>query len=300
MKIAKNNLFTRDTLGDKIVLVINSLFLLLFLVIIAYPLLFVISASFSAGSATMSLSLIPKQFSMAGYEAVFKYSDIWVGYRNSLLYMVLGTGLSLFMTVLLAYPLSRGDFAGRQVIMVVCMVTMYFSGGLIPTYLVVRKLGMLNTRWAILLPGCLSVYNTIVMRTYFKSSIPGELLESSQLDGCGNIRYMLSILLPLSGPILAVIGLFYAVGQWNAYFDAMIYVSTRREYFPLSLFLREILVLNTQDIDQLDINTMMALEERRNVMKYAVIVVASLPVMIIYPFVQRFFVKGVMIGAVKG
>ena len=184
--------------------------------------------------------------------------------------------------------------------MLLAMVTMYFSGGLIPTFLVVQKLGLLNTRWALLLPGCLSVYNMIVMRTYFKTSIPGELLESAQLDGCGNIRYMFSILLPLSGPILAVIGLFYAVGIWNAYFDAMVYVSTKRSYYPLSLFLREILILNTTDIDQLDISTLMALEERRNVMKYAVIVVSSLPVMIIYPFVQRFFVKGVMIGAVKG
>lgn len=289
-----------DTLGDKIILAINTFLLFIFLVIIAYPLLFVISASVSAGTATMSLALIPKKFSMAGYEAVFQYSDIWVGYGNSLFYMVAGTAISLAMTVLCAYPLSRSDFAGRGVIMVLCMVTMYFSGGLIPTYLVVRNLGLLNTRWAVLLPGCMSVYNMIVMRTYFKSSIPNELLESSQLDGCGNIRYMFSILLPLSGPILAVIGLFYAVGIWNAYFDAMIYMSTKREFFPLSLFLREILVLNTQDIDQMDVNTLMALEERRNVMKYAVIVVASIPVMVIYPFVQKFFVKGVMIGAVKG
>jgi multiple sugar transport system permease protein/putative aldouronate transport system permease protein len=204
------------------------------------------------------------------------------------------------MTILMAYPLSRSDFKGRGFLMTLCMITMYFSGGLIPTFIVVKKLGLLNTRWAILLPGCMSVYNMIVMRTYFKSSIPGELLESSQLDGCGNIRYMISILLPLSGPILAVIGLFYAVGIWNAYFDAMVYVSTKRSYYPLSLFLREILILNEQDIDRLDVNTLLELEERRNIMKYAVIVVSSLPVMIIYPFVQRFFVKGVMIGAVKG
>lgn len=300
MKKQKGNLFVRDTVGDKIILTVNFIVLCLFLVIIAYPLLFVISASFSAGTATMSLSLIPKRFSLAGYEAVLQYKDIWTGYKNSLFYMLCGTALCLAMTVLMAYPLSRSDFAGRKVIMLLAMVTMYFSGGLIPTFLVVQKLGLLNTRWALLLPGCLSVYNMIVMRTYFKTSIPGELLESAQLDGCGNIRYMVSILLPLSGPILAVIGLFYAVGIWNAYFDAMVYVSTKRNYYPLSLFLREILILNTTDIDQMDISTLMALEERRNVMKYAVIVVSSLPVMIIYPFVQRFFVKGVMIGAVKG
>ena len=296
----KRSMFARDPLSDKIVLIINYVLLTIFLIIILYPLLFVIFASVSAGTVTMTIALIPKQFSTAGYEAVLKYKDIWTGYGNSLLYMVCGTAISLAMTVLMAYPLSRSDFAARGVIMTLCMITMYFSGGLIPTFLVVQKLHMLNTRWAVLLPGCMSVYNMIVMRTYFKTSIPGELLESSQLDGCGNIRYMISILLPLSGPILAVIGLFYAVGIWNAYFDAMIYKSTKREYYPLSLFLREILILNTQDIDQLDVNTLMELEERRNVMKYAVIVVSSLPVMIIYPFVQRFFVKGVMIGAVKG
>lgn len=300
MKKTKNGSFSLDTLGDRIILRINILLLFVFLVIIAYPLLFVISASFSAGSATMSLSLIPKKISLVGYETVFKYKDIWTGYGNSLFYMVAGTALNLVMTILMAYPLSRSDFKGRGFLMMLCMITMYFSGGLIPTFIVVKKLGLLNTRWAILLPGCMSVYNMIVMRTYFKSSIPGELLESSQLDGCGNIRYMISILLPLSGPILAVIGLFYAVGIWNAYFDAMVYVSTKRSYYPLSLFLREILILNEQDIDRLDVNTLLELEERRNIMKYAVIVVSSLPVMIIYPFVQKFFVKGVMIGAVKG
>ncbi len=300
MKKTKNGSFSLDTLGDRIILRINVLLLFVFLVIIAYPLLFVISASFSAGSATMSLSLIPKKISLVGYETVFKYKDIWTGYGNSLFYMAAGTALNLGMTILMAYPLSRSDFKGRGFLMTLCMITMYFSGGLIPTFIVVKNLGLLNTRWAILLPGCMSVYNMIVMRTYFKSSIPGELLESSQLDGCGNIRYMISILLPLSGPILAVIGLFYAVGIWNAYFDAMVYVSTKRNYYPLSLFLREILILNEQDIDRLDVNTLLELEERRNIMKYAVIVVSSLPVMIIYPFVQKFFVKGVMIGAVKG
>ena len=290
----------RYTASDKIFLAIDYLVLACFLVIIAYPLLFVVSASFSAGATTMSLSLIPKRFSLAGYEAVFQYADIWSGYANSLLYMVLGTVVSLAMTVLMAYPLSRMDFKAGGFIMVLCMITMYFSGGLIPTYLVVRKLGLINSRWAVILPGAMSVYNMIVTRTYFKTSIPGELFESGQLDGCGNIRYLWAIVLPLSGPILAVVGLFYAVGYWNAYFDAMIYLSGKREMYPLSLILREILILNNTSIDQLDINTLLALEERRNVMKYAVIVVSSLPVMILYPFVQRYFVKGLTVGAVKG
>ena len=300
MKKQKKGKAIRYTTGDRIFLAIDYVLLACFLIIIAYPLLFVISASFSAGATTMTLSLIPKRFSKAGYEAVLQYKDIWSGYGNSLIYMIAGTVLSLALTVLMAYPLSRPDFKAGGFIMVLCMITMYFSGGLIPTYLVVRNLGLLGTRWAVLLPGAMSVYNMIVTRTYFKTSIPGELFEAGQLDGCGNIRYLFSVVLPLSGPILAVVGLFYAVGYWNAYFDAMIYLSGKRGFFPLSLILREILILNDASIDQMDINTLLALEERRNVMKYAVIVVSSLPVMLIYPFVQRYFVKGAMIGAVKG
>ncbi len=300
MKKQKKGKAIRYTTGDRIFLAIDYVLLAFFLIIIAYPLLFVISASFSAGATTMTLSLIPKRFSTAGYEAVLQYKDIWSGYGNSLVYMIAGTALSLALTVLMAYPLSRPDFKAGGFIMVLCMITMYFSGGLIPTYLVVRNLGLLGTRWAVLLPGAMSVYNMIVTRTYFKTSIPGELFEAGQLDGCGNIRYLFSVVLPLSGPILAVVGLFYAVGYWNAYFDAMIYLSGKRGLFPLSLILREILILNDASIDQMDINTLLALEERRNVMKYAVIVVSSLPVMLIYPFVQRYFVKGVMVGAVKG
>lgn len=300
MKKQKKGKAIRYTTGDRIFLAIDYVLLAFFLIIIAYPLLFVISASFSAGATTMTLSLIPKRFSTAGYEAVLQYKDIWSSYGNSLVYMIAGTALSLALTVLMAYPLSRPDFKAGGFIMVLCMITMYFSGGLIPTYLVVRNLGLLGTRWAVLLPGAMSVYNMIVTRTYFKTTIPGELFEAGQLDGCGNIRYLFSVVLPLSGPILAVVGLFYAVGYWNAYFDAMIYLSGKRGLFPLSLILREILILNDASIDQMDINTLLALEERRNVMKYAVIVVSSLPVMLIYPFVQRYFVKGVMIGAVKG
>lgn len=295
----KNSTGIRYTLSDRIFLGFNWAFLSLFLLIILYPLLYVISASFTAGASVMSLSLIPERFSLAGYQAVFQEKAIWTGYLNSLLYMAAGTAISLFMTFLCAYPLSRPDFKAGGVIMILCMFTMYFSGGMIPTFLVVRNLGILNTRWAVLLPGALSVYNMIVMRTYFRTQIPTEVLESSQLDGCGNIRYMFSILLPLSVPIIAVIGLFYAVGYWNAYFDAMIYLKDRSKY-PLSLILREILVLNESSLEDMDVGVLMKLEERRNIMKYAVIIVSSLPVMIIYPFVQKYFVKGIMIGAVKG
>ncbi len=296
----KKNMTIRHTFSDKVFLTIDWIVLSLFLLIIAYPLLFVISASFSAGTSIMSLSLLPARPSLEGYRAVFEYKDIWTGYGNSLIYMIVGTFISLAVTTMCAYPLSRPDFKGKGFIMVLCMITMYFSGGLIPTYLTIRSLGLLQTRWSVLLPGAMSVYNMIVMRTYMKTQIPLEMLESSQLDGCGPIRYLTSIVLPLSGPIMAVIGLFYAVGHWNAYFDAMIYLSGKRGLYPLSVILREILVLNNTNIDEVDFTTMMLLEERRNLMKYSVIVVSCLPVMMIYPFVQRYFVKGVMIGAVKG
>lgn len=293
-------MFKRMSNSDKVFIIVDYIVLCLLFVVVAYPLLYVIGASFSAGPGAMTTYLIPKKFSLAGYQAVFQYKDIWTGYLNSIINMVVGTVLSLAVTMMCAYPLSRPDFKGRNVIMIMCMITMYFSGGMIPTYLTVKDLGLLNTRWALILPGAMGVYNMIVMRTYIMSSIPSDIRESAQIDGCGNIRYLLSMVVPLSKPILAVTGLFCAVGIWNAYFDAMMYVSAKRELYPLALILREILVLDSANMDQMDINTLMALEERRNVMKYAVIVVSSVPVMVIYPFVQKFFVKGMMLGSVKG
>jgi putative aldouronate transport system permease protein len=223
-----------------------------------------------------------------------------MGYMNSLIYMVAGTLIALAVTVCCAYPLSRQDFKGRKLIMVLCMITMYFGGGTIPTFLQIRNLGLLGSRLSVILPGAMSVYNMIVMRTYFKTQVPHEMFESAAIDGCGNIRYLLTILLPLSVPILAVTGLFYAVGFWNSYFDAMMYLSNVRDKFPLALILRQILILNETSIDTVEASMLMQIEEQRNVMKYAVIIVASLPVLVIYPFVQKYFVKGIMIGAVKG
>lgn len=290
----------RMSVSDKAFIIIDYIILGVILLLVAYPLLYVVMASVSAGPQYMPLYLIPTKFSWAGYETVMQYKDIWTGYLNSLINLVLGTVTALTVTMCCAYPLSRPEFRFRKVAMTLCMITMYFSGGLIPGYLLVRDLGLLNTRWALILPGAMSVYNMIVTRSYIMSSIPNEIRESAQLDGCGNIRYLLSVVLPLSKPILAVVGLFYAVGIWNSYFDAMIYVAGKRELYPLALILREILVLDSASLDMLDISAAIQMEERRNVMKYAVIVVSSLPVMIIYPFVQKFFTKGVMIGAVKG
>lgn len=288
--------------ADKIVLLVNKLILTIFMLIILYPLLYVVFASVSGGSARPPLWLIPEKFTLASYRAVFGYREIWVGFRNSVLYVAIGTAAALFVTTCCAYPLSVQSFKGSRVLTPMCIFTMYFGGGLIPTYLVMKDLHMINTIWAVTIPGALSVSNMIVMRTFFKTQVPNELRESAQLDGCGNIRYLLSIVLPLSGSVMAVIGLYYAVGIWNSYFDAMIYLKDRSLY-PLTLFIREILITNSNDsINSLaaDLAGDVELEERRNLMKYAVIVISSLPMMVLYPFIQRYFVKGVMIGAVKG
>ena len=290
----------RHTAGDYVFLAADWLILILFFLILAYPLLYVIASSFSAMQIT-TLSLIPKRFSLEGYRAVIEYKYIWIGYVNSLLYMALGTAIALVVTICCAYPLSRPDFKAGKLLMGLCLFTMYFSGGIIPTFLWIRDLHMLDTIWAIVLPTSLSVYNMIVMRTYFATSIPGDLREAAQLDGCGDFRFLYSIVLPLSGPILAVIALYYAVALWNGYFNAMLYLRTKTK-LPLTMFLRDILVLNQMTgLDAgLDMEQMARAEERAQIMKYSLIIVGSLPMMLIYPFVQKYFVKGVMIGAVKG
>ena len=290
----------RHSAGDYAFLAVDWLILILFFLILAYPLLYVIASSFSAMQIT-TLSLIPKRISLEGYRAVIEYKYIWIGYANSLLYMTMGTAIALVVTICCAYPLSRPDFKAGKLLMGLCLFTMYFSGGIIPTFLWIRDLHMLDTLWAIVLPTSLSVYNMIVMRTYFATSIPGDLREAAQLDGCGDFRFLVSIVLPLSGPILAVIALYYAVALWNGYFNAMLYLRTKTK-LPLTMFLRDILVLNQMTgLDAgLDMEQMARAEERAQIMKYSLIIVGSLPMMLIYPFVQKYFVKGVMIGAVKG
>ncbi|MBE5769763.1 MAG: carbohydrate ABC transporter permease [Clostridiales bacterium] len=288
--------------GDLIFLGLDYLLITLLLIIIAYPLLYVVVSSFAGGSLYGNgLSLIPERWTLEGYRAVFEYKYVWTGYRNSLIILVMSTSIAMVVTTLCAYPLSRKDFMGRKFCMTLCMITMYFGGGMIPTYLLIKDLGLLNTWWALVLPGSLSVYNMIVMRTYFSSQIPDEMREAAQIDGCGNWRFLLQIVLPLSGPILAVIALYYSVTRWNAYFSSMLYIRTK-ELLPLPNILREILILNQSQ----SLTTSMAseeqadLEKRAELMKYSLIIVSSLPMMVIYPFVQKYFVKGTMIGAVKG
>lgn len=280
----------------------NYLVLTLLAIIILYPLIYVLSASFSSAQAVNSgrVWLWPVEPTLAGYEAILKNRAVLLGFYNSLFYTVVGTMINVVMTILAAYPLSRPDLPGRRVIAFIFFFTLLFSGGLIPTYLVVRDLGMLSTRWALILPTALSIWNMLIARTFFENNIPKELREAAQLDGCDDFNFLWRVVLPLSGPILAVLALFYGVGHWNSYFSALIYLYDK-DLWPLQLVLRDILVQNQVDPNMAsDIQGMAAKAQLRELLKYSLIVVATVPLLIIYPFVQRHFVKGVMLGSVKG
>jgi multiple sugar transport system permease protein/putative aldouronate transport system permease protein len=292
-----------DKLGERVFLLINSFFLLVTFIIVVYPLIYIVSSSLSSTRAVMSgrVWLYPVDPSLAGYKAVFRNQDILTGYVNTLIYTTLGTLLNLIVTIAAAYPLSRKDLRARKVIMFYFVFTLFFSGGIVPTYMLVNKLGLINTRWSMILPVALSVWNMIITRTFFETNIPKELLESAQLDGCNDITFIVKIVLPLSGAIIAVITLFYAVSHWNAFFSALLYL-TKKNLYPLQVFLRDILILNSIDVNMLtvDLADIEAKEGLRELLKYALIIVSSLPVLIMYPFIQRYFVKGIMVGSLKG
>lgn len=301
--MAKANTHSRMSRGDRIFDSINVVLLGLLALIIIYPLVYVLSASFSdpVSVASGDMILWPVNVTLENYAEVFKNQSIITGYRNSLIILVSGTALNLVMTVLAAFPMSRRDLWGRNVMMKLMTFTMFFSGGLIPTYLLItRTLGLMNSWLALILPGAISVYNMIIMRTYFQTSIPYELQEAADIDGCSPFGVLIRIILPLSGPILAVIGLYYGVGHWNSYFSALLYIN-REELQPLQLYLRRVLTLNSnQSLLSTGSDEAARQAMRAETIKYAVIVVSSVPMLAIYPFVQKFFVKGVMIGAIKG
>ncbi len=299
MKVMKN---LKPSKSDVIFIWINESFLVLCFLLVAYPLIYIFSSSFSDPRAVVSGKVIlwPVDFSLEGYSAVFKDKYILLGYRNTIFYTFFGTLINVLLTILAAYPLSRKRFIGRNLFMFLFTFTMIFSGGLIPTYMLVQSLGMVNTRWAMLIPNAIGIWNVIIARTYFQTTIGDELMEAAQLDGCDHIRFLLSIVLPLSKAIIAVLVLFYAVGHWNSFFDAFIYLN-KKEMFPLQIVLRDILIMNTIDASMtLDPELMEAKQGLADLLKYSLIIVASLPVWCIYPFVQKYFVKGVMIGAIKG
>ena len=290
----------RESRGDRIFQAVILLFSILLMLIVAYPLYFTIIASFSKPEDVLLGRVLfwPRNISVESYKMVIAEQSIWMGYGNSILYTVLGTVINLVLTIMMAYPLSCRETPGRGVLTFIASFTMLFSGGLIPTYLLVRQLGMYNTIWAMLLPTGITTYNLLVMKNFFQSSIPGELKEAAYLDGCTDLQTLFRVVLPLSGSIIAVMVLFYAVAHWNEYFNALIYLKDRFR-MPLQVILREILLQN-QELAQGDgtglYEKMMAAET----MKYAIIIVASLPVICMYPFVQKHFVKGVMVGAIKG
>ena len=267
---------------------------------VLYPLYFVVLASFSdpiqvAGGKVWLWTNKP---TLEGYKKVFEYEKLWVGYRNTIVYALVGVAAHLLVTIPAAYALSRKDAMLRGPIMMLFTITMFFGGGIVPTYLIYKAFGMLDTIWVMTLPGCVSVYNLIIARTFFQSNIPGELLDAARIDGCDDFRFFAQIVVPLSSAIIAVVMLYQVVGIWNSYMDGLLYLSSDSK-IPLQLVLREILVKNSVDGGQMGMGDD-ELENLKEQMKYCVIVVSTLPMMILYPFIQKFFTKGVMIGSIKG
>ena len=294
-----------ETRFDRVFNAIIYLLLAFMLVVVVYPLYFVLLASVSDPTYVNSGTplLYPRGFTLMGYSRVFADNRIWIGYANTLLYAGAGMMLALCVQLLAGYALSRKDLPGRGIFMALFVFTMYFGGGLIPFYLVVKGLGLVNSRLLMIMLGCTSVYNIIIIRSFFTSTLPLELQEAAFIDGCSNQRYFFCIVLPLSKAIIAVIALYALVAQWNAYFNAMIFLTDRSKY-PLQLYLREILLTAKTYADTSmvggDAEAAAKMEQMVEVIKYGVIVVSTLPVIAIYPFLQKYFVQGVMIGAVKG
>lgn len=288
--------------GDRVFYGLVNLFALVMFLVVLYPLIYVVSSSFSSPAAVLGGKVVffPVDFSLEGYKAVFAYKDVLTGYGNAFLYTILGTIINVIMTMICAYPLARKTLPFRNFFMFLFTFTMFFGGGLIPSYILLRDLRMINTIWAIVVPGAISVYNMIIARTYIQTSIPGEMLEAAQVDGCSDARYFFQMVLPLSKAMIAVIALYYAVGHWNGWFNAFIYLNDREKY-PLQLILREILISNTIDPDQtVDPELLQKMRGISDLLKYALIVVSSAPVMLLYPFAQKYFIQGVMIGSLKG
>ncbi|MBO5069932.1 MAG: carbohydrate ABC transporter permease [Roseburia sp.] len=294
---------------DKVFGAVNIALLLLIAFIMLYPLYFVIIASFSDPYETVlgNVTFWIKGFTLTCYKQIFKYDEIWIGYRNSIIYTFLGTIFNLVLTIPAAYGLSKKKLMFRKGINTYFLIPMIFSGGLLPTFLQIKKMGLYNEPYTMILLGGVSIYNMIITRTYFTNSIPESLYEAADIDGCSDIKQFIKIALPLAKPIIAVIALYYAVGRWNAYFNAMIYLNNK-EYYPLQLVLKNILINSQIKISDLDVTGMdtdellyiTQLQYVAQSMKYGIVFVASVPMLIIYPFVQKYFVKGVMVGSIKG
>ncbi|GGH79298.1 putative aldouronate transport system permease protein [Pullulanibacillus pueri] len=298
----------RESRNDRIFKAFIYSFLIVILIIVLYPLIYIISASISDPTLVSSgkMWLWPKGINFDGYKLIFQDDQIWIGYLNTIYYTVLGVLISLAITLPAAYALSRRKLVGGNFFMMMFAFTMFFSGGLVPTYLLVKNLGLVNTVGAMVLPNAAAVWNIIVCRTFFQVTIPKELEEAAIIDGCSTTKLFFKVVIPLSMPIIAVMALFYGVGQWNDYFNALIYLSDKEKY-PLQMILRQILVLQELGNDNMATSisnsaaeAMQHSQSLADIMKYAIIIVSTLPMIIVYPFLQRFFVKGVMIGSIKG
>lgn len=287
--------------ADKALMAVVWTMMIFVLIVILVPILFIIASSFSDAKAVSAgkVFLLPVDFSLDGYKVIFQSPNILRGFANSIAYTIVGTIVSVSLTLLAGYPLSRTDLKIRKPIMFLFTVTMFFSGGMIPTYLVVSKLHLIDSFWAMILPSAMGVWNVILIKTYIQSSIPQEIFESASIDGCSDWKYFTKMVIPLSKPIIAVMVLLYAVGKWNDFFSGLIYINDAAKQ-PLQLILRNILILNDSMGMSLSLAEQMNRQELKTLMQYSLIIVSSLPVMILYPFIQKYFVKGIMMGSIKG
>ncbi|MBT2759075.1 carbohydrate ABC transporter permease [Mesobacillus foraminis] len=297
--LSKKGKSTSDLIFDMVIFVLCAFVFL----IVAYPLYFVIIASVSDSTlvSTGQVTLYPKGFSLFGYKEIFNDSRIWVGYKNTIIYTVLGTAVNLLFTLPAAYVLSRPEFKARRALMFIFVFTMFFNGGLIPTYLLIKELGLTNSMWVFILPFSVNVFNLIITRTFFETSLPKELFEAAQMDGCSHFQFFGKIALPLSKAVISVVGLYYLVGHWNDFFTGLIYI---RDYSlqPLQIVLRDILLANQVFAEGAGSGGAAGgyAQKYADQIKYGVIIVSTLPILLVYPFIQKYFEKGVMIGSVKG
>ena len=288
---------------DKILYTVVNVVMVLWLAIVLFPVIFILASSFSSSQAINAgrVLLWPVDFNTGSYYVVFHYKLVWTSFANTIYYTVLGTVLNLIATTMLAYPLSRKNMQFRGFYTMLYIIPMFIGGGIIPSYLNIRSLGLLNSRWSMMIPGLIGTSNMIIMRTFFQNSIPADLHEAAEIDGCSEIRYLLQIAIPLSKAVMSVLLLYYAVGHWNAYFSSLLYLRDSSKY-PLQLVLRTILIASTStDLTQIE-NTaaQAAMQNAGETMRYALIVIATTPILVVYPFIQKYFAKGVMIGSVKG
>ncbi|QJS98630.1 carbohydrate ABC transporter permease [Dolosigranulum pigrum] len=300
------NSLIKESVGDGIFLVCVYIFVTLALIVTLYPLIYILSASMSDPAAvrTGRMVLWPVDVTLQGYRVILQNSSLWRGYYNTIIYTVVGTSINLLLTIPAGYVLSRDDFQLKGFVTKMMVITMFISGGMIPTYILVNNLGITNTMWALVLPGAASVYNIVITRVFMSTTIPDELTEAAVMDGANNFKIFTAVVLPLSKPIIAVMALFYGIGHWNNFFNALLYLDDRSLY-PLQMVLREILVLQDLASNPDVISEEQALyahsqQQLAAVMKYGVMVVATAPVIMVYPFLQKYFVKGVMLGSIKG